>query len=217
MWDLPTRLFHWALVALIAGAWWSAEQRLLEWHRYCGYGLLTLLLFRLAWGLFGSTTAQFNYFLRGPVRVLAYCRRELWAREKQSQQPGHNPLGGWSVLAMLALALLQILLGLFAVDIDGIESGPLAYLISFDGGRLAAQTHHLVFKVLLSFIGLHIAAIAFYRIHKKENLVSAMISGSETNRDREPLAVHFAPLWRAAALFSLSAAAVFISLHFFGR
>ena len=74
VWDLPTRLFHWALVALLALSWWSGKEDELELHIYSGYAILTLLLFRILWGLFGSSTARFRNFLRGPAAVLAYLR-----------------------------------------------------------------------------------------------------------------------------------------------
>jgi len=216
IWDMPVRLFHWSIVALIAMAWWSAEQRQLDWHRYIGYTVLTLILFRLLWGCFGSTTARFTHFVSGPKHVIDYFRNDLFAR-KISAHHGHNPLGGWSVIAMLGAMLLQTLLGLFAVDIDGIESGPLAYLVSFDTGRTAAEIHHLIFNVLLALIALHIVAILFYRFYKNENLVSAMILGSKRWHGEPKPMVHFPPALRAIVLFALSAAAVFVMVKFFGR
>ncbi|WP_380879366.1 hydrogenase [Sphingomonas sp. DBB INV C78] len=175
VWDLPVRLFHWSLVLLIGAAWWTAEQRELEWHRLAGYAILTLILFRLAWGIWGSTTARFSHFVASPVAVRNYLSglplRRPWHRS------GHNPLGGWSVLAMLGLLAAQVLLGLFAVDVDGMESGPLSYLVDFDAGRLAAETHALTFNLLLGLIGLHLGAILFHRLYGGKNLVAPMIHG----------------------------------------
>jgi cytochrome b len=216
IWDLPIRLFHWSLVVLIASAWWSAEQRELEWHRRTGYALLTLLLFRVLWGFFGSTTARFAYFISGPARSFNYFRNDLFAR-KVSTSPGHNPLGGWSVLAMLGAMLLQTLLGLFAVDIDGIESGPLSYLVSFDTGRLAAETHHLIFNVLLTLIVFHIAAILFYRFYKNENLVRAMVVGSRHWHGEKVPALQFHSLKRALAILLGCALLVAAAITLFGR
>lgn len=216
IWDVPVRLFHWSLVVLLGIAWWSAEQRQLDWHRYAGYSILALVLFRLLWGFFGSTTARFSHFVSGPARVTDYLRNDLFAHRSHPYY-GHNPLGGWSIIAMLGLMLLQTMLGLFSVDVDGIESGPLSYLVSFDTGRLAAETHHWIFNELLALVVIHIVAILFYRFYKKENLVSAMILGSKSwNGDAKP-ALHFPPVLRAIVLFTLSALAVFIMVKFFGR
>ena len=216
VWDLPVRLFHWSLVVLLGIAWWSAEQRELEWHRYAGYSILALVLFRLLWGFFGSTTARFIQFVSGPKRVFLYLRHDLFVR-KSARHHGHNPLGGWSVIAMLGLLLLQTVLGLLSVDVDGIESGPLSYLVSFETGRIAAETHALVFNGLLIIIGIHIAAVLFYRFYKHENLVSAMILGSKRWHGESKPMLHFPPALRAIVLFALSALAVFIMVKFFGR
>lgn len=177
IWDLPVRLFHWLLVLLVGSAWWTAEEHLIGPHRLIGYTILTLVVFRLAWGFWGSTTARFSHFVRGPGGVASYIGNDLFRRGTVSG-PGHNPLGGWSVIAMLALLLAQPLLGLFAIDVDGLESGPFAHFVSFDTGRWAAETHELVFNLLMVVIALHVLAILFYRVFKGENLVSSMFTGS---------------------------------------
>jgi cytochrome b len=171
VWDLPTRLVHWLLVIGIAISWWTGETGRLEWHRWSGYGLLGLVLFRLYWGFFGSSTARFTRFVRGPRAVLAYVRG-AW-----QTVPGHNPLGALSVVALLALLATQIVLGLFAVDVDGIESGPLSEFVDFDAGRTAAEWHGALFDLLLWLIALHIAAILYYGLAKKQNLAAAMLHG----------------------------------------
>lgn len=171
VWDLPTRLVHWLLVAGIGMSWWTGETGRLEWHRWSGYGLLGLVLFRIYWGFFGSSTARFARFVRGPRTVLAYLRG-AWP-----VAPGHNPLGALSVVALLALLATQIVLGLFAVDVDGIESGPLSLYVSFEGGRAAAHWHGALFDVLLWLIALHIAAILYYGLVRKQNLAASMLHG----------------------------------------
>ena len=133
VWDLPTRLVHWLVVLGVALSWWTGETGRLEWHRWSGYGLLGLVAFRIYWGFFGSSTARFRQFLRGPRTVIGYLRG-AWP-----PAPGHNPLGALSVLALLALLATQIVLGLFAVDVDGIESGPLSLYVSFDAGRSCGE------------------------------------------------------------------------------
>lgn len=176
VWDGPTRLFHWSLVALIAFSWWSADARHMDWHRYSGYAVLGLLGFRLLWGVIGGSTARFATFVRSPAAVLGYLRGVEPSRH------GHNPLGALSVLAMLVLLVAQVALGLFAVDIDGFESGPLSDLVSFEAGRWAAAWHHRVFNALLALIVLHAAAIAFYLVIRHDNLIGPMITGGRAAR-----------------------------------
>lgn len=173
VWDLPVRLAHWLLVLLCAFSWWSAEEGRLDWHRLSGYAVLGLVVFRIVWGLVGSETARFASFLRGPKAIAAY----LSSKSDAIRQVGHNPVGGWAVVALLGALLVQAVLGLFAVDVDGIESGPLAVFVSFDAGRAAASAHHLVFNLLLGLIGLHLLAIAFYALAKRQNLIGPMLSG----------------------------------------
>lgn len=171
VWDAPTRLFHWTLVLLIAFSWWSAEARKMDWHRYSGYGVLALVTFRIFWGFAGSSTARFSGFVRSPAAAVRYLRG------RADPSHGHNPLGAWSVVAMLLLLVAQVGLGLFAVDIDGIESGPLADRVSFDVGRVAAEWHHRSFNALLALIALHVAAIAVYLVVRRENLITPMLTG----------------------------------------
>jgi cytochrome b len=204
VWDVPIRLFHWGLVALIGFAWWSAEQRELAWHRLAGYGILTLLLFRVGWGLWGSTTARFSHFVRGPKAVGAYATGIL--QRRAHPHIGHNPLGGWSIVALLGLLLIQVLLGLFAVDVDGMESGPLSYLVDFDMGRWAAETHDLTFNLLLGLIGLHLLAILFYRIYRREDLVGPMVHGRKRGYSGDDLG--FASNWLALLMLAGVALAV---------
>lgn len=174
VWDRPIRLAHWLFVLLIPLAWWTAEDELFDWHRRIGYLLLDLLLFRLLWGLIGSSTARFASFVRGPVATWRYVR----GGESDPKRVGHNPLGGWSVITLLALMLAQVGLGLFAVDVDGLEAGPLSDAVSFDAGRTAAKLHELNFYLLLGFIALHVAAILFYTFIRRTNLIGPMITGS---------------------------------------
>ena len=172
VWDLPTRLVHWLLVALVAFSWWSAENHHMDYHRYSGYVLLGVLVFRVYWGFVGGATARFNNFVRGPRAIIEYLRSD-------SKVAGHNPLGALSVLALLILLIVQVSLGLFAVDVDGLESGPLSYMVSFDAGRACAEVHEIIFNVLLAAIVLHLLAILFYWIVKRDNLLGAMITGKK--------------------------------------
>ena len=176
VWDLPTRLFHWLLAALVLFAWWSASARHIDWHRMAGSAVAGLLVFRLWWGVFGGSTARFSQFVRGPRAVIAYARH-LFGREAPTA--GHNPMGGWSVLALLTAALATVGFGLFAVDVDGLESGPLARFVDFDTGRTASHLHGDAFTVLEAVVALHLVAIAFYALVKRENLVRPMVDGDK--------------------------------------
>ncbi|HEY5808433.1 MAG TPA: cytochrome b/b6 domain-containing protein [Povalibacter sp.] len=178
IWDVPIRLAHWLMVILIAVSWWTAENGQLEYHRYSGYTLLGLLVFRIYWGFAGSATARFANFVKGPKSIALYLKQlPRRVSEHSVSVPGHNPLGALSVLALLLLLLAQVSLGLFAVDVDGIESGPLSHLVSFETGRACAEVHETLFNVLLAIIALHIAAVLFYFFYKRDNLITAMIHG----------------------------------------
>lgn len=172
VWDLPTRLFHWTLVVLVALAWWSAENDKQDLHLYLGYGVLSLLLFRVGWGIFGSSTARFSSFVRGPAAVIRYVRdRFHWP------VAGHAPLGALSVLALLAMLFVIVGTGLVASDEDGLFSGPLAHLVSLDASETATDLHEDLFNVLLALIVLHVAAILMYRFALGRNLLGPMITG----------------------------------------
>lgn len=169
IWDLPTRLFHWTLVALIAFSWWTAEEHYDELHLYSGFAILSLLLFRVLWGFVGSSTARFANFVGGPKAVAGYLRGS-W------RGIGHNPLGALSVIALMGLVALQVGLGLIASDEDGLMQGPLAHLVRMDTSEAAVELHEELFDVLLVFIGLHVAAVLFYALRGK-NLIGPMFSG----------------------------------------
>ena len=202
VWDGPTRLFHWLLVALLGFSWWSAETGQMEWHRLSGIVLLGLLLFRLIWGFIGGSTARFASFVRSPRGVMTYLRADPAA----PRTTGHNPLGGYSVLAMLLLLTAQIGTGMFAVDIDGRESGQLSYLVTFGQGRAAAEIHLLVFTLLQVAAALHIAAILFYLFVHKRNLIGPMVTGTEPEPDASQSALISASLIHLALAAGVAAA-----------
>jgi cytochrome b len=201
LWDGPTRIFHWSLVALIGFAWWAGETGCLEWHRLAGYAVVGLLVFRLLWGFVGSRSARFASFVKGPAATLAYAR-SLPSRA-HAETPGHNPVGAWSVLLMLAVLVVQVITGLCAVDIDGLESGPLADRVDFETGRLFAKWHHWSFWLLEALVALHLAAIVFYALYKRADLVRPMLTG-RARFARDP-ALSFAPLWRTALVAVIAA------------
>lgn len=164
----------------------------MDWHRYSGYTMLGLLVFRIYWGLAGSSTARFARFVASPRAVLEQLRLR---RDERTRIVGHTPLGSWSVVAMLLSIATQVTLGLFATDIDGLESGPLSHLVSFDVGRAFAEAHELSFDVLLALVALHVLAILFYLLYDRNNLVSAMLSGRK-RLDGAPAQMQPVPAWR---------------------
>jgi cytochrome b len=213
VWDIPTRLFHWLIVALFGFSWWTAENDRLDWHMLSGYAILTLVLFRIYWGFAGSGTARFASFLKGPKAFLAYSAR-LFQRTG-TPTLGHNPMGGWSVAALIALLLAQTVLGLFAIDVDGLNSGPLNRLVSFDTGRWMAGRHHSLFNLMLILVGLHIAAVAFYGLYKRENLLAAMITGRKRMPRSQERKLRFVSLWWAIP--GLIAAAAMVAFIVYGQ
>lgn len=177
VWDVPIRLFHWMIVVLLAFSWWSAENGEMQWHYYSGLTICGLLIFRLLWGIIGTSTARFTQFIKGPGHVLAYVR----GTGRTGASAGHNPLGSWSVIALLLALSLQVGTGLFSVDVDGLESGPLSYMVDFEQGRSMAKLHEAAFNALLILVALHVAAILFYLVFRRTNLITAMITGMQTS------------------------------------
>jgi len=200
IWDWPTRLFHWLLVLLIPALWWTATNDRIELHIMLGIVTTGLLLFRLLWGLIGSSTARFSNFLKGPRGVISYLNG------RAAHALGHNPVGGWSVAAMLAVLTAQVGLGLFAEDEDGLAWGPLSPLLDGDTVEWVTELHEWLFNVLLALIVLHIAAIIFYALFQRRNLIGPMITGSgSAPHGVEPM--RGAPAWRAPLALGLAAGA----------
>lgn len=189
IWDLPTRAFHWLVVLLIPALWWTAEEEMMDVHMLLGQAMLGLVLFRIFWGLVGSSTARFASFVKGPGAIRAYLRGTA------KPAIGHNPLGALSVIALLALLAVQVGLGLFSSEDDGLYQGPLSHHISLDASETLAERHETMFYVLLVFIGLHLAAILFYTVFKRERLIGPMLSGGREGSAAEAPMVA-APLWR---------------------
>lgn len=175
VWDLPTRLFHWTLAALMIAQWLTAEfGSAMDWHVWGGYAILALVVFRLIWGFVGSDTVRFRDFVRGPSAVVGYVKALL--RGETPLYLGHNPAGGWSIVAMLVLLLVQVGTGLFAND-DISTEGPLYGWVSKGTSDWLTSIHKFNFNLLLLVIAVHIAAALFYLFVKRENLIHPMLSG----------------------------------------
>ena len=189
VWDLPVRLFHWSLVLLVPALWWAAETDRMDLHILLGETMLGLLLFRLLWGVLGSSTARFARFVKGPGAVLRYLRGGQRAI-------GHNPLGGWSVVLMLLALSIQVGLGLFASDEDGLHFGPLSrHMPDLESAHALAERHETFFWVIVSLIALHVLAILWYLLVKRDNLVTPMVTGRGQAGESGEVLVP-APFWR---------------------
>jgi cytochrome b len=177
VWDLPTRVFHWALVAALAGLITTAQigGDAMAWHFRFGYTVLSLLLFRLIWGLVGGHWSRFASFIYAPRTILGYVK----GQGKPEHAVGHNPLGSLSVFAMLGMLLLQVSSGLFSDD-EIAAAGPLVKHVPGSWVSLATHYHADVGKlILLGLLVLHVGTILYYRIRKGENLVRPMILGDK--------------------------------------
>lgn len=174
VWDLPTRLFHWGLVVLICAMVFTGWQGKLDLHLTLGQVVLSLVLFRLVWGFAGNRYARFTDFVASPLACLRYLGGLFSARA--DHHVGHNPAGGYAVLAMLALITLQAVTGLFTSD-DIVTDGPLFSKVSGSTAALLSTVHRKAIWALLAVIALHLLANLFYWAIKKNNLIGPMITG----------------------------------------
>jgi cytochrome b len=210
VWDAPVRLFHWLLVILFALSAYSAFQDkygiYADIHLYAGLGVLTLILWRILWGLVGSDTARFGHFVKGPKAILAYLRQP----GGRAPSVGHNPVGALSVILLVVLLGAQATLGLFGTDAM-FFSGPLARTIAQDTAEALTEAHELIGYGLLGLVALHLLAIVGYAVIGKVNLVRPMITGWRALPD-DAAAPRLAPPLRALVLLVLSGAVVWFSV-----
>lgn len=196
IWDLPTRLFKWTLVVLVvfqvlSVKWSSGPSRLIhqwfgvDWlqqHFWCGYAILTLLLFRLLWGLVGSTTARFSDFAKGPIAGLHHLREMLGSGPPR--EVGHNAVGGWMVVALILGLLVQASSGLFMKDHLGMgNDGPLVAAAGDAWAEKMTSLHHLWINLLYILVALHVLAAVLYLVVKKQDLIVPMITGRKKRDD----------------------------------
>ncbi len=211
VWDAPVRLFHWLLVLLFAFMIFSGNVKgdWMEWHMRAGYAILALVLFRILWGLAGSTTARFSSFLAGPSAGLAFAKKLLTRAPAPSAS--HNPLGGWMVVALLLALLFQVGTGLFAND-DVLIEGPLAALVSKALSDRLTGWHYWNVNLLLLLAAVHILAVLYHAVFMKENLIGAMFTGVKRMPAEAAggVAARFASPWLALVLFAVAALAVYL-------
>jgi len=207
VWDLPTRMFHWLLALLVTISFITVEigGNAMQYHERSGFAILTLLLFRLGWGLLGSQPSRFKTFLKGPAAVSRYAATML--RREPECHLTHNPLGGWSVAALLTVLLVQAGTGLFAND-DIATEGPLYRWVSKGTSDWITEAHEVNAGIIVVLVVLHMAAVLFHLIYKRDNLLAPMLTGDKPCEaaDGEP---GMRPLWLAVAIAALAAAAVY--------
>jgi cytochrome b len=209
VWDLPTRIFHWTLAAAVifsfttgkvGGAW-------MEWHLRSGYAIATLLAFRMAWGFAGSRASRFTHFLRGPRAALAYARDTVRGRRPFTE--GHNPLGGWMVIFLLAILALQAATGLFADD-EIATQGPLAAKVSNALVARMTTIHKYNEWVIVGAVAAHLVAVATYQWGLKVDLVRPMLHGwKQVPAELRPAEPARASNLLAAAIAASAAALVY--------
>ncbi|MEE4262397.1 MAG: cytochrome b/b6 domain-containing protein [Desulfobacteraceae bacterium] len=211
VWDLPTRLFHWLLVVLVAlsFATGSIGGNAMQYHEWSGFAILIVLVFRIIWGFVGSRTSRFSYFVKGPATLWRYAAALV--RGKSERYLGHNPLGGWSVLAMLLVLLGQAATGLFAND-DIITEGPLYLWVSKPLSDWLSAVHRLNRYLIMVLVATHVSAVLFYLLVKRENLIKPMISGVKHWRGG-----HSAPPaesnWLAAVIAAIAGLLLYILVY----
>lgn len=181
VWDLPLRVCHWALAIAVAGSFVTHEigTTAFAWHAWFGYATLVLVVFRIAWGFVGPAHARFGDFVRGPRAAWTYARG-VFARPRPGTPAahfaGHNPLGGWMVLLLLALLLVQATAGLFAND-EIMSTGPLYGYVDADRSNAITTLHARLSDVILYAVGIHVLAAFWYLLVRRENLIGPMITG----------------------------------------
>lgn len=176
VWDLPTRVFHWVLAACVAALVITAKTGPIDWHARLGYLALTLLVFRLLWGVLGGHWSRFASFVYAPASLVAYLR----GRAPLSHRIGHSPLGALSVFGLLAVLLAQVATGLISDD-EIAFTGPLNALVSSAAGLAATSYHRQIGQwLIIGLVVLHVAAVLFYLLRRGDNLIRPMLTGDKT-------------------------------------
>jgi cytochrome b len=211
-WDGPTRAFKWLLVLLVVDGWLSNKigAGSPAWHLWNGYAVLVLIVFRLIWGVVGGSTARFSAFLARPSVTIAYLRALIEGRSVKYL--GHNPLGGWMIMALLALVTAQCLTGLYAADDDRlIIEGPLAKTVTEAIVDFAARWHHRIFAGIEIMAAVHVTANVIYTFFKRDPLIPAMLTGAKPAEDFADMPTAIPGSWSRAALCLVAAIALVIS------
>jgi cytochrome b len=216
VWDVPVRLFHWALAVLVVFSYVTGKVGggWMEWHLKSGYAILALLIFRIAWGFFGSETARFTAFVRPPRAAMEYLRARLDG--KHPAMIGHNPAGGWAVLLLLLVIAVQVTSGLFSDD-EISTQGPLAVKVSNALVSRMSALHSWNEWAIVALVVLHVAAIAIYRFAWNVRLLPPMIHGRMEVEDASVAAPRVRHAGLALALLVASSAAVYYLVVIYPR
>ena len=204
VWDGPTRLFHWVVVTLVVAAYVTWRVNWMDWHAKAGYALLTLVIFRILWGFFGSETTRFSRFLASPRAAARHLAHAL--HPEPDRQAGHNPAGGWMVLLLLFLLFAETLTGVYVAN-DVADEGPFTELTPAPIANAITALHWIFWDALLAAVALHLLAIILYAVVKGHNLLLPMVTGWKTMPADVPQPRMAGPA-RAAVLLSCSALAV---------
>jgi cytochrome b len=209
VWDLPTRLFHGLLAVFVIISFVTAKigGNAMQYHEWSGFTILALLLFRLVWGVAGSRESRFVTFVRGPSAIVRYATN-LLRKNSSTHFLGHNPLGGWSIIAMLLALLVQAATGLFAND-DIVTEGPLFDWVGKAASDWLTRVHKLNQQVIIALVCVHVLAVLFYFFYKRENLVKPMITGVKEWSGAGPQPAS-GRSWIAALIAGLAALAVYL-------
>lgn len=198
VWDLPTRIFHWSTVFILLGLWWTADSGEMEYHQILAYALMVSVIFRIVWGFIGSETARFYSFIHSPKTVINYAL--VTSKNGIQHSVGHNPMGGYMVLALLLVLLLQLGSGLFATD-DVFTEGPFYSYVSQQTAEQLTWLHKNLFNLILLFVAMHVAAVVLHSL-KGDAIVPAMVTGKK--RLTQVVSIpKIVPIWRAIIICSL--------------
>lgn len=206
IWDLPTRLFHWLLAALVIFSFTTGKLGgdWLTWHFRSGYAIASLLLFRLLWGLAGSRYALFASFLPSPSRIFRTLRSPKSRTVPVSA--GHSEIGTLSVYALLIVLALQVSTGVFTND-GSFTEGPWVKFISEALSNRLSSIHYYNHWVIAGLTALHVAAIAYYLLARKEDLLTPMLTGDKLGVDA-PAAEDGTSIRARAAVFAALAGGI---------
>ena len=208
VWDLPVRVTHWLLVAAFVGAYVTNALGVnyFRYHAWCGYAVIVLVLFRIAWGWVGTRHARFVSFVRGPRETVRYAKSLL--RGGEQRHAGHNPLGAWMVLALLLMMLTQAVSGLFGDD-QVFNLGPLYGYVTTETSSRLTSLHRQLFYWIAAFVAVHVFAVLVHAFVKRENLLLPMITGRKAaDRVNASDAIDTSRIWLAALLIGMFAAAL---------
>jgi cytochrome b len=207
VWDLPTRIFHWTLVALVVFSFTTGKLggSVMAWHVKSGYAILSLLVFRLAWGLVGGQTSRFATFVRGPRAFLAHAGA-IVSRSARAAT-GHNPMGGWMVVFLLMALLAQAGSGLFSDD-EIATTGPLVEKVSNAVVARMSSFHYYNGWMIAVAAGIHVMAVAFYQLTLRIDVIRPMVFGWREGDPSQPPMRMGSPLL-AAGVFAIACGAVY--------